>query len=60
MATKKDFVKTAEILQNWFNNHPVNVHDYGDLVGEFSLMFSDENPRFDFEKFEKACGLSEE
>ena len=58
--SRKDYVAIAEILNNWFHNHPINEHDFGDLVGEFSLMFSDENPRFDFDKFEKACGLNEE
>ena len=58
--TRKDYVAIAEILNNWYFNHPINEHDFGDLVGEFSLMFSDENPRFDFDKFQKACGLIEE
>lgn len=58
--SRKDYVAIAEILNNWYFNHPINPHDFGDLVGEFSLMFSDENPRFDFDKFEKACGLTEE
>ena len=58
--SRKDYVAIAEILNNWYFNHPINEHDFGDLVGEFSLMFSDENPRFDFDKFQKACGLNEE
>lgn len=57
MMTRKDYVATAEILKNWFFNHPINEHDFGDLVGEFSLMFEDDNPNFNHDKFVNACGL---
>ena len=50
----------AEILQNWYLNHPVNEHCFGDLVGEFVWLFEDANPRFDAEKFISNCGLKEE
>lgn len=57
--SRKDYKAIAEILNNWYFNHPVNEHDFGDLVGEFSLMLSNDNPNFDHDRFVKACGLSE-
>lgn len=55
--SRKDYVAIAEILNNWYFNHPTNEHDFGDLVGEFALMFADDNPNFDHDRFVKACGL---
>jgi hypothetical protein len=55
MMTRKDYVATAEILNNWYFNHPINEHDFADLVGEFSLMFEEDNPNFKADKFEEAC-----
>ena len=59
MMTRKDYVSTSEILKNWYFNHPINEHDFGDLVNEFALMFEDDNPRFNYDKFVSACGLEE-
>ena len=59
MMTRKDYVSTSEILKNWYFNHPINEHYFGDLVGEFALMFEDDNPRFNYDKFVSACGLEE-
>jgi hypothetical protein len=59
MMTRKDYVATAEILKNWFYNHPVNVLDFEDLCGEFADMFEVDNPNFNDTKFLIACGLDE-
>ena len=54
MMTRKDYVKTAEILNNWWNNCPVELSDFQDLVYDFSDWFSDDNPNFNEEKFMEA------
>jgi hypothetical protein len=59
MMTRKDYVATAEILKNWFYNHPVNTLDFEDLCGEFADMFEADNPNFNDTKFLVACGLDE-
>lgn len=53
--TRKTYIAVSEILNNFFYNHPINEHDFADLVGEFSLMFEEDNKNFDFERFEEAC-----
>jgi len=50
----------SEILNNWFFNHPINKHDYGDLVGEFVVILRENNPLFDEDKFIENCGLKED
>ena len=53
MMTRKDYVLTAEILKsNRKFMHPAN---FTKLIQEFGKVFADDNSRFDFERFEKAC-----
>ena len=52
--TRKDYVKTAEILNNWWNSCPVELSDFQELVYDFSDWFSDDNPNFNEEKFMEA------
>jgi len=53
MMTRKDYVATAEIL----NGNRIFIHPatFAELVNEFGNYFENDNPRFDFAKFENAC-----
>lgn len=53
MMTRKDYIKTAEII-NMFKDE-MNKETFESLVYEFSVFFSDDNPRFDDAKFWDAC-----
>jgi len=60
MMTRKDYVATAEILNNYLvrNNsetHPQLVAEFDELVEDFIKMFEADNPRFDAERFWEAC-----
>ena len=57
MMTRKDYVKTAEILKNFYDHNSVSDNDFIDLVYEFSDMFLEDNPNFSENKFVNACGL---
>lgn len=54
MMTRKDYVATAEILNNFFENYPVEISDFKDLVFDFADMFAKDNPNFNEEKFIEA------
>ena len=53
MMTRKDYVSTAKILQNYALL--LGQGDYEDLVDEFAEMFEADNPNFDTNKFFDAC-----
>ena len=58
MMTRKDYVKVAEILSNYFVTSVFDEQGeilFADLVDEFSLMFENDNPRFDANRFALAC-----
>ena len=57
MMTRKDYVKTAEILKGFSDEIHPNVFE--DLVEEFAQFFMSDNDRFDKARFEKACGIDE-
>jgi len=57
MMTRKDYVKTAEILKGFSDE--IHPQVFEDLVEEFSQLFKSDNDRFDFARFEKACGVDE-
>jgi hypothetical protein len=57
MMTRKDYVKTANILAGFVDEIPQTT--YEDLVQEFSEWFRSDNENFDFARFEKACGIDE-
>ena len=57
MMTRKDYVKTADILKGFADEiHPAVFED---LVEEFAQYFQADNERFDKARFEKACGIDE-
>ncbi len=55
--TRKDYIKTANILQGFVDEIPQNT--YEDLVDAFADWFKSDNENFDFARFEKACGIDE-
>jgi hypothetical protein len=58
MMTRKDYVKVAEILSNYFATSVFDEQGeilFADLVDEFSLMFETDNERFDANRFAIAC-----
>lgn len=57
MMTRKDYVKTAEILKGFVDD--IHPQVFEDLVEEFGLYFDADNERFDKARFEKACGIDE-
>ena len=57
MMTRKDYVKTSNILKGFANEIYPQVFE--DLVEEFAQYFQADNERFDKAKFEKACGIDE-
>jgi hypothetical protein len=57
MMTRKDYVATAEILNKF--SQRIDPHEFDDLVFEFSEMFLADNPRFDEDRFWKACNEEE-
>lgn len=55
MMTRKDYVKTAEILKHSKEYMPHST--YLELVHDFADMFADDNPNFNEFKFQQACDL---
>jgi len=53
MMTRKDYVETAKILNQFAES--MDSHVFNDLVFEFSEWFAADNPRFDEDRFYKAC-----
>jgi hypothetical protein len=53
MMTRKDYIKTAEIL--FMFQHAMSVDAHQQLVEEFCDMFQNDNPNFDRERFAKAA-----
>ena len=55
MATsRRDYVAVAEILSD-FKSGINNQIVFEDLVEEFADFFSEDNPKFKFDKFREAC-----
>jgi Fe-S-cluster formation regulator IscX/YfhJ len=54
MMTRKDYVKTAEILKDFRDNYPTELVDFKNLVFDFSDWFAEDNPNFNEEKFIEA------
>mgnify|MGYP003353923047 CR=1 FL=1 len=59
MMTRKDYVKVAEILNNFLgdaNEYPALVDNFDELLVEpFIKFFENDNPNFDANKFWEAC-----
>jgi hypothetical protein len=53
MMTRKDYVGTAEILKDMQDR--MDEVNFSLLISKFGVMFGQDNPRFDFQKFMSAC-----
>ena len=49
MMTRKDYVSTAEILNNF--NSKIDLETLKDLTDEFISMFESDNEKFNSDKF---------
>jgi hypothetical protein len=62
--TKKDYVQFAQALTILRKRLEIagKSHDeiYEELVDMLARIFADDNSRFDYARFRKACGLTEE
>ena len=58
MITKKTYIEVAKIL-NKFSDR-LDSHDFNDLVFEFSELFFADNSKFNEDKFNEACYVTEQ
>ena len=54
MMTRKDYVKVAKILNDYYSNNPVEISEFKYLVSDFSDMFKADNSNFNRDKFAEA------
>ena len=56
MMTRKDYVSTAQILNDMYLDTPLEYIDiFEETVMAFSKMFAEDNERFDHKIFYNAC-----
>jgi len=56
MMTRKDYVSTAQILNDLYLDLPIsNIDLFEEAVMSFSNMFAKDNERFDHKIFYNAC-----
>lgn len=66
--TRKDYEKIAEVLRETYGESPVDdlymagwnsglKHAVRDITCRMAAMLEQDNPRFDADKFLKACGF---
>ena len=56
MMTRKDYVATAEILNDFYLDMPIGLEEKFDkMVNDFCFMFAEDNDRFLAVKFVDAC-----
>lgn len=56
MMTRKDYVATAEILNNFYLDMPIGLEQkFDNMVNDFCDMFTEDNERFLSVKFIDAC-----
>jgi len=56
MMTRKDYVETAQIIK--FGSDKIHPAIFSKMVVDFAMMFAKDNPRFDANKFYKACNYN--
>lgn len=49
MMTRKDYVKTAEILNNYVDE--IDFIVLSEIADDFAGMFEEDNPNFNYQKF---------
>ena len=57
MMTRKDYIKTADILKSF--SQEIHPQVFEDIVDMFAEYFHGDNENFDKAKFEKRCGVDE-
>ena len=61
MMTRKDYVATAEILNDFYLDMPLGLEErFDNMVNDFCRLFAEDNERFLANKFIEACYLEEE
>jgi hypothetical protein len=56
MMTRKDYVSTAQILNDLYLDLPIsNIDLFEETVMRFAVMFEKDNERFDTKIFYNAC-----
>ena len=55
--TRKDYVKVADILAG-YSQAMIDHFWWEDLVNDFSIMFAEDNPNFQEDKFKEACNVN--
>lgn len=56
MMTRKDYVATAEILNDFYQVLPIGLEEkFDNMVNDFCVMFAEDNERFLAVKFVDAC-----
>jgi hypothetical protein len=58
MMTRKDYVATAQILNDY--KHLIDSRVFQHIITDFMMMFEDDNPRFDADRFFDACDKESE
>ena len=56
MASRKDYIKTAQVLKELYSENcdqwgKIGKVDFSDVVISLAMMYQEDNPRFDMEKF---------
>lgn len=57
MMTRKDYVAVSAILKEY--QDAMFPEDYTDLVSDFANYMKQDNERFDYARFQIACGLND-
>jgi hypothetical protein len=61
MMTRKDYVATAEILNDFYLDMPIGLEErFDEMVNGFAKMFAQDNERFLSTKFVDACYKEED
>ena len=56
--TKKDYIKIATVLKSYGNANTKINKLVAKLVDEMATTLKQDNPRFNRDKFYKACGIA--
>jgi hypothetical protein len=57
MMTRKDYVAVSEILAG-YKLAMIDGYWWEDLVNDFAIMFAEDNPNFQEDKFKEACNVN--
>lgn len=58
MMTRKDYIRVSDILNKY--SEILSPEDFAGIVEDFAEFFSEDNPRFDINRFIDACWKLEE